>query len=338
LSIEKLLGKGKKIVSIDFESIIKRLKNIGIVPVIKLENTSLACPLAEALLKGGIACAEITFRAEGADKVIKDISKNYPDMLIGAGTVLSVEQADRAIDAGAKFLVAPGLNPNVVKHSLNKGIPFIPGISSASEIELAFTLGLTYVKFFPAEQAGGLAYIKAISAPYGNISFMPTGGINENNISEYLLFEKVFACGGTWMVNPKLLEAQDFDAITAICKLAIDKILGFEFAHVGINCDSENDALGVTNSLSNAFSFESKIGNSSIFCSDKIEVMKSPYLGKHGHLAIKTNSIDRALYHLKNKGFEADESTKKTDAKGNVVAIYLKDDIGGFAVHLLQKR
>lgn len=322
----------------EYKLIIERLKNIGVVPVVKLEDTSLACPLAEALLKGSIDCAEITFRAEGADKVIKDISKNYPEMLIGAGTVLSAEQADRAIEAGAKFLVAPGLNPHVIKHSINKGIPFIPGVSSASEIEQAMDLGLNFVKFFPAEQAGGLAYIKAISAPYGNINFMPTGGINENNITEYLAFEKVFACGGTWMVNSKLLESGNFDEITALCKAAVNKILGFEVGHVGINCNNEKEAFDVSNIFGNAFSFEAKTGNSSIFCSDKIEVMKSKYLGQYGHLAIKTNSINRALYYLKNKGFEADESTVKTDAKGNIVAIYLKNEIGGFAIHLLQKK
>lgn len=181
-------------------ALVDELENVGIVPVIKLDNVDDAENLAKALRDGGINCAEVTFRAKGADEVIRRMTKAYPDMLVGAGTVLTCEQADAAIKAGAKFLVAPGLNSKVVKHCLDKEVPFAPGLSSASEIEQALELGLDFAKFFPAEQAGGLAYIKAISAPYSSMRFMPTGGVTADNLNTYLAFKKVVCCGGSWIV------------------------------------------------------------------------------------------------------------------------------------------
>ena len=172
-------------------ALVDELENVGIVPVIKLDNVNDAENLAKALRDGGVNCAEVTFRAKGADEVIRRMTKAYPDMLVGAGTVLTCEQADAAIKAGAKFLVAPGLNPKVVKHVLDKGVPFAPGLSSASEIEQAMEIGLDFAKFFPAEQAGGLAYIKAISAPYSSMRFMPTGGVTADNLNTYLAYKKV---------------------------------------------------------------------------------------------------------------------------------------------------
>ena len=175
----------------DNKKFLEQLEGTGIVPVIKLENTDDAVNLAKALYDGGIHCAEVTFRAAGADKVIKAMTDAYPDMLVGAGTVLTIEQCDAAIAAGAKFCVAPGLNPAVVKHCLDKGVPFAPGVANGSQIEQALELGLDFVKFFPAEQAGGLPYIKAVSAPYSMMKFMPTGGVNENNLNNYLAFKKI---------------------------------------------------------------------------------------------------------------------------------------------------
>lgn len=165
----------------DMKAFQDQLEFTGIIPVIKLEDTSKAVELAKALREGGINAAEVTFRAAGADKVISDMTGAFPDMLVGAGTVLTIEQCDAAIAAGAKFCVAPGLNAKVVKHCLDNGVPFAPGVANGSQIEEAMELGLDFVKFFPAEQAGGLAYIKSVAAPYSNMKFMPTGGVNENN-------------------------------------------------------------------------------------------------------------------------------------------------------------
>lgn len=320
------------------DEIVSKLEQTGVVPVIKLDDITKAKELAAALRAGGIFCAEVTFRAKGADKVISDIVKEYPDMLVGAGTVLTIEQAQSAISAGAKFLVAPGLNPAVVVYALGKGVPFIPGVSNASEVEQAMGLGLKHVKFFPAEAAGGLAYIKAISAPYPEMRFMPTGGVNESNICEYLANNKVFACGGSWMVPPELINGEKWAEITALSKAAVKKILGFELGHVGINCKDEKAALGVAELFRAAFGFENKEGKSSIFSSSGVEIMKSQYLGAMGHIAIKTNSLIRAMYYLSSAGFETDAGAMKYDEKGNLTAAYLKRDFGGFAVHIMQKK
>ena len=201
--------------------IFKQIEKIGIVPVIVLDNEKDALPLGKALSAASLFCAEITFRTEAAEKAIKVFAKNFPDFLVGAGTVLSPEQADKAIAAGAKFIVSPGLNPKVVEHCVNLGYPIIPGVSTAGEIEQAMSFGLEVVKFFPAEAAGGLKFIKAISAPYPNIKFMPTGGINAQNIAEYAAFSKVIACGGSWMVSKELISSKDFKKIEEESAIAL---------------------------------------------------------------------------------------------------------------------
>ena len=193
--------------------IFEEVGKIRIVPVVVLNDAEKAVPLAEALCKGGLPCAEVTFRTDAAEESIKRIAKARPDMLVGAGTVLSPEQADRAMAAGAKFIVSPGLNPKVVEHCLKNNYPVCPGIMTPTEIELAMSFGLERVKFFPAEQAGGLKMIKALAAPYTKLKFMPTGGLNAQNITEYLAYEKIFACGGSWMCAGKLVNENKFDEI-----------------------------------------------------------------------------------------------------------------------------
>ncbi len=319
-------------------ALVEELSNVGIVPVIKLENVENAEALAKALRDGGINCAEVTFRAAGADEVIRRMTAAYPDMLVGAGTVLTCEQADAAYAAGAKFCVAPGLNPKVVKHCLEKGIPFAPGLSSASEIEQALELGLDFAKFFPAEQAGGLPYIKSVCGPYTTMRFMPTGGVNAENLNSYLAYKKIVCCGGSWIVPEKLLAAGDWAGITKLCREAIDKMLGFEMVHVGINCANPEEAEAVADKFDNAFGFTKKVGNSSVFAATYMEMMKKPGRGACGHIAVATNSVKRAVYQLKLRGFEPDESSFKYNAEGVMNVAYLKDEFGGFAVHLVLKK
>lgn len=317
------------------DKVVEELGNVGIVPVVKLDKVENAEKLAKALRDGGINCAEVTFRAKGADEVIRRMTAAYPDMFVGAGTVLTCEQADAAYAAGAKFCVAPGLNPKVVKHCLDGGIPFAPGISSASEVEQALELGLDFVKFFPAEQAGGLDYIKSICGPYANMRFMPTGGVNADNINGYLSYDKIVCCGGSWIVPGKLLDAEDWDGIAALCKQAIEKMLDFKLVHVGINCADAREAEAVADKFGDAFGFTKKIGNSSIFASSYIECMKSPFKGRLGHIAVSTKSVKRAVYQLKAKGYNFDESSYKYDKAGNMTVAYLAEDFGGFAVHFV---
>ncbi len=207
-----------------FEELKEKLSEIGIIPVVVLENADDAHALGEALMKGGLPAAEVTFRTDAAEDVIRILSSDFPDMLVGAGTVLTCEQADRAMAAGAKFIVAPGFNPTVVKHCIDKGYPVTPGVQTPGEMEQAMELGLDFVKFFPAEPAGGLPMIKAVSAPYSKLKFMPTGGINLNNVKDYLAYDKIVACGGTWMVKKDLIESGDFKAITELTHEAAELV------------------------------------------------------------------------------------------------------------------
>jgi len=322
----------------DNKSFLEQLEGTGIVPVIKLENTDDAVNLAKALYDGGIRCAEVTFRAAGADKVISQMVKAYPDMLVGAGTVLTIDQCDRAIEAGAKFCVAPGLNPNVVKHCLDKGVPFTPGVANGSQIEQAMELGLDFVKFFPAEQAGGLPYIKAISAPYSSMKFMPTGGVNENNLNSYLSFKKIVCCGGSWIVPDKLVKAGKWDEITALCKSAVTKMLDFKLVHVGINAKDEQEAGAITGAFSDLFGWELKNGNSAIFSGSYIECKKSVQIGTHGHIAVSTPNIKRAVFQLERRGVKFDMSTAAYEPDGRMKLIYLQDEVGGFKIHFVEAK
>ncbi len=317
--------------------IVEEIGKIGIVPVIALDDAKDAKPLAEALIRGGLPCAEVTFRTEAAEESIRIMAEEFPDMLVGAGTVLTKEQVDRAVDAGAKFIVSPGLNPKTVAYCQEKNVPILPGTSNPSDVETAIELGLEVVKFFPAEQAGGLNMIKAMSAPYTKMKFMPTGGVNANNLKDYLDFKKIIACGGSWMVKKELVAQGKFDEIEALTREAVHKMLGFEIRHVGINEKDGESAAKTAGAFEKIFGFTQKPGESAIFAGTAVEVMKKPYLGANGHIAIGTNYIERAIYHLSRLGVEFDESTAGMDEKGNMRIIYLKEEIGGFAVHLLQK-
>lgn len=194
----------------------------AVVPVVVLDDAEDAAPLAEALVKGGLPCAEVTFRTEAAEESIRIMSEKYPEMLVGAGTVLTTEQVDRAVATGAKFIVSPGFDPEIVDYCLEKKIPVFPGCISPSEVAQAVKRGLKVVKFFPAEQAGGLAMLKAMAAPYTMLKFMPTGGINTKNLKEYLGFSKILCCGGSWMVKGDMIKNKEFDKITEMTKEAVE--------------------------------------------------------------------------------------------------------------------
>ncbi len=202
--------------------IFKKIEKTGIIPVIKLDNPDDIFPLSEALLKGGINVAEITFRTSAAESAIKQLKSINNEMIIGAGTVLTTENADRAISAGAEFIVTPGFNPRIVDYCIQNGFPIAPGISIPSEIEQALEMGLDVVKFFPAEQSGGLAKIKSMSAAYCDIMFIPTGGISPDNLASYISFNKVLACGGTYMVKESLIKEKQWDIITELSRMSID--------------------------------------------------------------------------------------------------------------------
>lgn len=205
------------------DNIAEKITQLGVVPVIKLNNPEKdALPLAKALVEGGLPVAEVTFRAAGAEKAIKIMSDAYPDMLVGAGTVLTTEQIDRAMAAGAKFIVTPGLDPELVKYAQQKNIEIFPGCTTPTDYHTAYKLGLKTLKFFPAEQSGGIAKIKAMSAPFPMFKVMPTGGISLKNLAEYISCPVICACGGSYMVTADLIDNGKFSEITELCKKSLE--------------------------------------------------------------------------------------------------------------------
>lgn len=316
--------------------IMEKLSLAGLVPVIAIHDAENAVPLCKALADGGLPVAEITFRTDAAEESIRRVHEALPDVILLAGTVLTTEQVDRAVKAGATAIVSPGLNPEVVRYCLEKNIPVCPGTANPSDVEVALSMGLKTVKFFPAEQAGGLKMIKAMCAPYTNMKFMPTGGINENNMLDYLAFDKVLCCGGSWMAPKDAVEAKDWDRITAITRSAVTKMLGFELQHLGINSGSEEKALRDATLMAKLLGCDVRNGNSSVFAGTGFEMVKATGRGTNGHIAIGTNSVRRAKWHLENQGYKFIEESAVIK-NGKLTAIYLEDEIGGFAIHLVQK-
>ncbi|MDR2807682.1 MAG: bifunctional 4-hydroxy-2-oxoglutarate aldolase/2-dehydro-3-deoxy-phosphogluconate aldolase [Spirochaetaceae bacterium] len=318
--------------------IFEKLERLGLVPVIKIDDPDKAVPLAKALQDGSLPCAEITFRTKAGEESIKRITQALPDILVGAGTVLTQAQVDAALAAGAQFIVSPGFNPKVVAYCLEKKVPVIPGCANPSDIEAAIEHGLSVVKFFPAEQAGGLPYIKALAGPYSGIKFVPTGGIGANNVASYISYNRILACGGSWMVPPDALNAGDFDKITRLCREALFSMLNFSVTHFAINSAHEKEAAATASFFASVFSLPFRETSVSFFASDAIEVMKSPGLGAHGHIAIATTSAKRAIAYLERQGLTINESTIRKDANGEPTFAYLSDEIAGFAVHIIQKK
>ncbi|MBO0719497.1 MAG: bifunctional 4-hydroxy-2-oxoglutarate aldolase/2-dehydro-3-deoxy-phosphogluconate aldolase [Blastocatellia bacterium] len=201
--------------------IVDRVRQTGLIPVVSIPRLEQALPLAESLLKGGLPCAEVTFRTAAAAESMAEIRARFPEILLGAGTVLTIEQVETAINAGAQFIVSPGTNPAVVDYCLAKSVPIFPGVCTPTEIELALAKGVDVLKFFPAEQMGGVGFLKTVCAPYRQVRFIPTGGIDTENLGRYLALPEVVACGGSWMVRPELMNAGEFDRISQLVKEAV---------------------------------------------------------------------------------------------------------------------
>jgi 2-dehydro-3-deoxyphosphogluconate aldolase/(4S)-4-hydroxy-2-oxoglutarate aldolase len=307
-------------------SVVEQLGLGGIVPVVVLQDENDALPLARALLEGGISTMEITFRTKAAPGSIARIAKEFRQMLPGAGTVLSVEQARRAVDAGARYIVSPGLNAGVVEYCRTQNIPVIPGVATPSEISSAIEMGLDLVKFFPAEACGGLEYLKAISAPFGGMRFIPTGGIDESNLLGYLRFPRVVACGGSWMVKADLLAGKRFDEVTRLAARAVRTMLGFQLVHLGINgADAGDEAL-----LSHLLAVREE--ESPALAGTLFQGRAS---GRNGQLAVAANFLERAVAFFASRGIGVREETK-TGRTGKTVSVDLDREIGGFAVRLVQ--
>ena len=256
---------------------------------------------------------------------------------VGAGTILRCEQVDQAKEAGADFIVTPGFNPKVVARCLELGMPVVPGCITPTEIEAGLEMGLTTFKFFPSEPMNGMATIKQLCGPYGGIQFIPTAGISLSNMEEYLSSDKIAAVGGSFMAPAAMVEAQDWEGITALCQKAVEKSLGFSLAHIGINGESKEEGLATARWFAEHFGFPVKEGGRSNFAGTYVECCNQKFPGKFGHIGIFTYSPDRAVAYFNAKGIPMREEFKNVDAKGNLVAVYLEEEIGGFAVHIVKK-
>ncbi|MBQ9647165.1 MAG: bifunctional 4-hydroxy-2-oxoglutarate aldolase/2-dehydro-3-deoxy-phosphogluconate aldolase [Oscillospiraceae bacterium] len=316
--------------------VLQTISKIGIVPVIAIDDAKKAVPLAKALVAGGLPAAEVTFRTAAAEDAMKAIAAEVPEMLVGAGTVLTPDQLDRALAAGSKFIVSPGFNPEMVKYGLSKGALMLPGTATGGEMEQAMAMGLEVVKFFPAEDNGGVKKLKSLAGPYRSLKWMPTGGVNTKNLMDYLSFDQIVACGGTWMVKKELIEGEKWDEITAICKEAVKTMLGFRLAHVGVNCGDPAEAEKLARLVSAMFGFAPRETSKSWFAGDAVEYMSHGGPGAKGHIGIKTNSVERAMYHLGRQGVEFDPESVTYNDKGAAKFAYIKGDFAGFAIHLVQ--
>ncbi len=309
----------------------------ALVPVVVIDDHTKSADLGKALCAGGIPVAEITFRTDSARQAVREMAEKVPEITVGAGTIHTVEQERSAVDAEAKFIVTPGFIPAVVEWCLENDIPVIPGCSSATDLEAALCFGLDTVKFFPAEASGGIKALKSFAGPYKGLRFIPTGGINENNVQEYLSLSNVAACGGSWMVPKDLVEAEDFSRIVSLCKEAVLRAFGFELLHVGVNTRDAQDASNVANSFAGLLSIPVMEFPGAYFAGSMFEIVKGPFLGENGHIAIQTNDIERAVHHFECMGAELDKGSAVRDENGGLIAIYFKQTIGGFAIHLRRK-
>ncbi|MEH7248159.1 bifunctional 4-hydroxy-2-oxoglutarate aldolase/2-dehydro-3-deoxy-phosphogluconate aldolase [Neobacillus niacini] len=315
----------------------KAIFDIGLVPLVELEDAMDAVPFAKALLAGGIPVAEVMFRTPAARDTIAAIAAEVPEVIVGAGTVHTVDQAKVAVEAGAKFIVTPSFNHKVVKWCVEEGVNIVPGVVSPTDIQQAMDFGLTTLKFFPAESYGGVKTLKALAGPYADMKFMATGGVNIDNMNQYLALTNVAAVGGSFMTPSNLVKEKKWDEITIACKETVKKMLGFEIAHIGINTADEKEAKSLAGVLSSMFLQDVRETSGAFFAGSLAEVLKGSYLGVKGHFGINTCDIDRAVAYFQRVGIELHEDTWVRDEKGKLITVYFKEEFGGFAVHLRRK-
>lgn len=317
-------------------NVLEKLQINGILPVVVINDAKQAEDLASAVIEGGLNCLEITFRTEAAPKAIRRIKNKYPNLVIGAGTVLNEEQLNLALSVGADFIVSPAVNTELIAYCVQHDITIYPGCSTPTDIANSLNLGLKTLKFYPCELSGGLKALKSFAATYPDVKFIPTGGINANNVADYLAASNVVACGGSWLVPTDLIDKQDFSQITTLVKEAIKAMFGFKLAHVGINCNALEEAKSVAKVFEQMFAFTPNENPGSIFADSYIEVLKRPFLGGKGHIAIATYSVERAKRYLESQGVEFNEKTINYEPTGKIRTVYLQHEVGGFAVHLIR--
>lgn len=317
----------------NYNAVVKEMELCGITPLIKLEDIRDTLPLMGALTAAGIKVVEIVFRSSIAKDAIKLITSKCQNMLVGAGTVISIEQVNEAISAGAKYIVTPSFNPKVVDRCIKLGIPIFPGCSNASDMEQAYDRGLRVVKFFPSELLGGVPMLKSLSGPYPFMRFLPTGGISSENLNSYLAYSNVLCCGGTFMVNEELVKQGKFDEITKDVRDAINDMLCIQLDHVGINTDeAQGKKLLKTFSQLSGKNYNEGDGKFS-----GIEAVTDNQFGRVGHVAFSSPNLERCLYYLADRGFSIDPTSVVKNGNGKMIKVNLVGDNAGFTIRLIKK-
>lgn len=318
-------------------NIMDTLGKIGLIPLAVLDDPAAAVPLAKALRAGGVDTIEITFRTGCALDAIHSIKRDVPGFLVGAGTVLTEQQAQKAVEAGADYIVMPGFDAGVIGWCRQNHIPVIPGCVTPSEIQAALAQGLSVVKFFPAERFGGVKTCGSLAEPFGKVKFLPTGGINRDNLSCYADKDYIYAVGGSWLCPKEEVRAGNWEEITRIAKDSVRRLLGYEVVHVGINTNGALEAEAVSEEIAGLFGFPEKKGAASTFVGTGFEINHSVGLGTKGHVAIDTNSVERAEYYLSRMGVAFNEASR-VKAGDRTAVVYLEKEFGGFAIHLRQRK
>lgn len=315
----------------------KFINDIGFVPLVVANNTEDAVALGKALVAGGIPIAEVTFRTDEALACMKAMSVEVPELLLGAGTVHTVAQAEAAVAAGATFIVTPAFNPAVIEWCLDKQIDIIPGTVSPAEIEQASAYGLKVCKFFPAGVYGGPKALKAFAGPFSDMKFLPTGGVDEKNMEDYLALPNVFALGGSFLTPSAMLKAKDWTGITRTCQSIMQSLFGFSLGHIGLQPQTEKEAEEITDTLCRIF-LQEKINTPGAFFAGSIaEICKKETAGEKGHICIDTYDLERAMAYYHRKGIAFNKDRCFYDDQGRIKVIFFAETTGGFSMHLRRK-
>ena len=315
---------------------LNRISRIGLVPLGWGEPPPAAVPLGRARARGGTPVAEVTFRTAAAREAIAAMSREVPELLVGAGTVHTVDQAAQAVEAEARFIVTPGYNPAVISWCLDHGVEVLPGTVSPADVEGALSFGLSVCKFFPAEAYGGVKTLKALAGPYAGVKFMPTGGVNAGNMRDYLDLPNVAAVGGSFMLPDALVKARDWEGVAALCRDTVKKMLGFSLLHVGINPREGEEPRGTAGRLAEIFGLEVRETPRAWYAGEGFEAMKQQGPGAMGHIGVGTLDLERAVAYFEARGIHFRPESLRRDGRGRLTgAVYFQEEVGGFAIHLI---
>lgn len=315
----------------------KTMFDIGFIPLIVLDDAADAVPFGNALVAGGIPIAEVTFRTDACLDTIQAMAQQVPGLIVGAGTVHTAEQAEAAVDAGATFIVTPAFNPSVTAWCVTNHIDILPGTVSPADIEAARGFGLQVCKFFPAEAYGGVKTLKALSGPFKDMKFLPTGGVNRDNMNDYLDLPNVAAVGGSFMTPADMVKNKDWAGITATCKQIIRDRFDFSVCHVGLHVKDQEEAESLGDRFSDLLNLEKQHEGINVFAGDIIEICGHPMIGEHGHIGISTRDIDRAMAYYERRGIKFNPAKIFKNDAGQVRLAFFADVIGGFTMHLSRK-